>query len=157
MAERMKTIVALAHGALLCVALCGPAGAQALDSLTVTVDQAKVVNMPPRAATLILGNPMIADVTMLKGSGVMVVTGKGYGETNLIALDKSGQPIAESMIRVTNPRSVLVVQRGMERESYSCQPQCMPTVQLGDGKLFTDTTQQIINRNSLANPAAPPR
>jgi hypothetical protein len=40
----------------------------------------------------------------------------------------------------------------MERESYSCAPQCMPTVQLGDGKLFNDASNQITARNSLVAP-----
>jgi hypothetical protein len=41
----------------------------------------------------------------------------------------------------------------MERESYSCAPQCMPTVQLGDGKVFGETSGQITARNALVAPA----
>jgi len=132
--------------------LASPAAAEPRDTITVNLDNAKVIKMPPRAATIVIGNPSIADVTMLRGSGTMVVTGRGYGETNMIALDKQGEPVAESQIRVRGSESVLLVQRGLERETYSCTPACLPTVQLGDAKQFAETTQQIQTRNTLIQP-----
>jgi Pilus formation protein N terminal region len=117
--------------------------------LSVTLDQAKIARIPDGTVTLVIGNPIVADVTMLKGSGAMVVTGKGFGETNLIALDGQGNVLDEKTIRVIPTGSVLVVQRGMDRESYSCAPQCMPTVQLGDGKQFSDASGQVSARNGL--------
>jgi hypothetical protein len=36
------------------------------DLIAVTLDQAKIAKLPAGATTLIIGNPMIADVTMLK-------------------------------------------------------------------------------------------
>jgi hypothetical protein len=123
------------------------------DILEVTVDQAKVTLLPDGTVTLVIGNPIVADVTMLKGSGAMVLTGKGFGETNMIALDKDGKVIDEKTIRVVPTGAVLLVQRGLERESYSCSPKCMPTVQLGDGKQFGDASTQINTRNSLVAPA----
>jgi hypothetical protein len=98
-------------------------------------------------------NLIVADVTMLKGSGAMVVTGKGFGDTNLIALDAQGNVLLEKTVRVVPTGTVLIVQRGMERESYSCAPQCMPTVQLGDGKSFGDTSGQVTARNGLLAPS----
>jgi hypothetical protein len=121
------------------------------DTLTVTVDQAKIVKLPSSARTLIIGNPMIADVTLLKAGNTMIVTGKGFGETNLIALDDTGNPVAESNILVVGSSQALVVQRGMERESYTCAPRCQPTALLGDdSKFFTDVTSQIQAHNSDA-------
>ena len=123
--------------------------------LEITLDQAKVAQLPAGATTLVVGNPAIADVTMLKGGVAMVVTGKGYGETNLIALDAQGNIIDEKKIDVEPTRSVLVVQRGNERESYWCNPICMPTVQLGDeNKAFSEASGQIGARNALAQGGA---
>jgi hypothetical protein len=128
----------------------GAAGA-APAALHITLDQAKVAQLPAGATTLVVGNPAIADVTMLKGGMAMVVTGKGYGETNLIALDAQGNIIDEKKIDVEPTRSVLVVQRGNDRVSYWCNPTCMPTVQLGDeNKAFSEASGQIGTRNSLA-------
>jgi Pilus formation protein N terminal region len=132
----------------------GPVPASAQAVLSVTLDQAKIARIPEGTVTLVIGNPIVADVTMLKGSGAMVVTGKDFGETNLIALDSKGGVLDEKIVRVIPTGSTLVVQRGMERESYSCSPSCMPTLQLGDGKVFTDASTQISARNALVAPSA---
>lgn len=121
------------------------------ETLIVTVDQARVVKVPATARTLVIGNPMIADVTLLKQGGTMVVTGKGFGETNLIALDTDGNPVAQSMVQVVSGGNGLVVQRGMDRESYTCAPRCQPSARLGDdAKFFGDVTAQIQAHNSQA-------
>ena len=107
---------------------------------------------PAGTRTLVVGNPAIADVTMLKGGAAMVVTGKGYGLTNLIALDAQGNIIDEKNIAVEAAKAVLVVQRGNERESYWCNPLCMPTVQVGDDNtVFSTASGQITAHSSLAS------
>lgn len=121
------------------------------DVLRVTLDQAKVAQVPTGTTTLVVGNPSIADVTMLKGGVGMIVTGRGYGQTNLIAIDAQGGILDEKQIRVVPGHSVLVVQRGNSRSSYSCHPLCLPEPQLGDDtSVFSDAAAQISSRNSLA-------
>ena len=48
--------------------------------------------------TLVVGNPLIADAAVQSG-GVVVVTGKSYGMTNLVALDRTGAMLVEYPIR----------------------------------------------------------
>ena len=119
------------------------------------VDHAKVVRLPEKAQTVIVGNPGIADVSVQK-NGVMIVTGKSFGVTNLIALDASGALLAELLVRVgAASDSMLTVQRGLERESYSCTPICQPSVQLGDAtRYFGEAGSQITTRNALATGAS---
>jgi len=106
------------------------------DAVAVNVDQAKLLRLPGRVATIIIGNPLIADVTLQTG-GLVVVTGKGYGATNFIATDRSGQVLMDRMIQVEGPAEQLVtVYRGIERETYSCMPICQRRVTLGDGESF---------------------
>ena len=105
-------------------------------SIAVNVDQAKLVKLPPKVATIVVGNPLIADVTLQPG-GLIVVTGKGYGATNFIAMDRAGEVLVDRMIQVEGPTDQLVtVYRGMERESYTCMPICQRRVTLGDGDHF---------------------
>ena len=139
------------------VVVAGIAVAQAQeDVILVQLDQAKVLQLPDKTSTIIVGNPIIADVTMLKRSNKMVITGKGFGQTNLIALDSSGNSIGESLIQVVTGTSALVVQRGMERESYNCAPRCQPTVTLGDAqKYMSETAAQIQGRNAVSLPTGP--
>jgi hypothetical protein len=153
MSPRALIFLALA-GLGLAPGAAGAASTATPGVLNITLDQAKVAQLPVGATTLVVGNPAIADVTMLKGGLAMVVTGKGYGETNLIALDAQGNIIDEKKIDVEPTRSVLVVQRGSDRVSYWCNPSCMPTVQLGDeSKAFTEASGQIGARDALAQRA----
>jgi len=118
--------------------LSAPAGAA--DVTTVMVDQATISRLPERVATIVIGNPLIADVTLQPG-GLMIITGKGYGTTNLIALDRTGAVLTERSIQVIGAQDdVVVVYRGVARESYSCAPQCERRVTLGDAPEYFDPT-----------------
>jgi len=134
-------------------AATAPGTGTAVDNgaFVVHVDHAKVVRLPERTQTVIVGNPIIADVTVQR-NGILVVTGKSFGSTNMIALDGSGALLAESMISVQAPQdSVVTVQRGLNRESYSCTPTCQPSLQLGDNPGFFDGVgAQATQRNELA-------
>jgi Pilus formation protein N terminal region len=121
------------------------------SAIAVTLDQAKIAQLPQGTTTLIVGNPMIADVTMLKNNNTMIITGKGFGQTNLIAIDAAGSLLEERQIQVLPAKTVLVLQNGSSRISYSCSPACMPTVQLGDDdKTFKDAGEQMSTRNGYA-------
>ncbi len=126
------------------MALLGEARAADEKTIFVDLDYARVVRIPQGAQTLVIGNPLIADVTMLKNNQLMVVTGKSFGTTNLIVLDAAGAQVAESFITVTPANDKIVVMRGPHRESYSCNPDCMPSVDLGDdNKFMSETIGQI--------------
>ena len=123
----------------------------AADGIAVNVDQAKLVKLPARVATIVVGNPLIADVTLQSG-GVVVVTGKGYGAANFIAMDRSGAVLVDRVIQVEGPTDQLVtIYRGVERESYSCMPICQRRITLGDGEAyFKSAMDQAGSLNSQA-------
>jgi hypothetical protein len=127
-------------------------GAPDPDKISVYVDQAKLLKLPAKAATIIVGNPLIADVTLQSG-GIVVVTGKGYGATNFIAMDRSGDVLVDRQIQVEGPTERLVtVYRGVERESYSCAPICQRRITLGDGENYFKTA--IDQAGSLSSQAS---
>jgi len=117
----------------------GMRGAGAAETLTVVLDQAQITQLPERAGTVVIGNPLIADVTLQAG-GNMVITGKGYGSTNIIVLDRSGATLMTKIVRVVGPRDTVVVYRGIDRESYSCAPDCERRITLGDAPPYFDAT-----------------
>jgi hypothetical protein len=121
------------------------------DQLTVVLDQAELLKLPERVSTVVVGNPMIADVSIQSGR-TMVVTGKGYGSTNIIALDRGGAILMEKSVQVTGPReNVVFVYRGIDRESYSCAPKCERRITLGDVPAFFDATiKQTDSRDKTA-------
>jgi Flp pilus assembly secretin CpaC len=67
----------LVFGVLAAVLLPGTAFAQA-DSVSINLDQAKLIKIPERTTTIVIGNPLVADAALQSG-GLLVVTGKGYG------------------------------------------------------------------------------
>jgi hypothetical protein len=120
------------------------------EPVSVVLDQAQLLRLPDHVATIVIGNPLIADVTIQAG-GMMVVTGKGYGITNIIALDRTGKVLMDRPVQVEGPVDVVVVYRGVNRESYSCTPNCERRITLGDTPEFFDTTMgQTVNRNGRA-------
>jgi Flp pilus assembly secretin CpaC len=141
----------LLAGALALAALVVAGNARANDMLTVSLDQATVVRMPERVTTLIIGNPLIADVSLQAG-GIMVVTGKGFGVTNVLALDRSGAVLMDKAVQVRGPRDdVLVLHRGVQQESYSCAPNCERRITLGDAPgHFEAALNQTMVRNGSA-------
>ncbi len=131
----------------------GPAPVAATEAtIQVQLDQAKLIRMPERTSTLVVGNPLIADVALQNG-GIIVVTGKGYGATNFIAMDRAGDILVDRLIQVEGPTDQLVtVYRGVERESWSCMPVCQRRVTLGDGESYFKAA--IDQAGSLSNQAS---
>jgi Flp pilus assembly secretin CpaC len=133
MARSVRAFILLPFVSL--AALFSIGGAMASNEphrLRVELDYARLARMPEGAQTFILGNPLIADITMLKESRLMVVTGKSFGTTNLIMLDRAGKQVGESLITVIPPEDKLVVYRGSRRESLSCKPRCVRAVDMAD-------------------------
>jgi hypothetical protein len=140
----------------LAVALVVSTPARAEESvISVSLDRATVLKAPAGTAMVVIGNPGIADVSVQK-NGVMVLTGKSFGETNMIALNDKGEMISESWLRVrpANRNSHVTVFRGAEPETYACAPDCRPTVTLGDSaNFFGRTGGQVGARNGFSQGA----
>ena len=143
--------------ALLASVLAGAPAFAGDPTIVAIIDQSKLVKVPPGTQTLVIGNATIADVTLLKKNNLMILTPKAFGQTNYIAIDGDGKPVAESMIEVVAGAGAVVVQRGMDRQSYSCAPTCQPTERLGDDDKYSSTvaTQAQAHFARLAGSAAP--
>jgi len=110
----------------------------AQEPIEAPLDQGVIMKLPERAATVVIGDPLIADISIQPG-GLAVITGRSYGATNFIVMDHDGAVLLEKNIEVTGPiGAVVVVYRGVARNTYSCAPECQPRITLGDDKDYFD-------------------
>jgi Pilus formation protein N terminal region len=138
-----------ASAILLLITFVAPA--TAAEPIVVFLDQARIMQLPERASTVVVGNPLIADLTIQPG-GLAIITGKGYGATNFVVLDRHGAVLTEHAVEVTGPNDkTVVVYRGTDRETYSCTPDCSRRITLGDSvEYFEKTLAETTNRNTQA-------
>ena len=110
--------------AVLALALGAAGGAMADTGIQVVMNQAKIVKLARPADTIVIGNPAIADASVQDATTV-VLTGKGFGVTNLVILDSEGAPVVDEQVFVTrgDARSVRIYRRA-DIQTLSCTPLC---------------------------------
>lgn len=143
-----SAFIALSLSAALGVSV---APVEAKEQISILVDHAKVMRISRPAATVIVGNPGIADATV-QDSQTLVITGKSFGVTNIIVLDASGEPIADALLTVQGDQvNAVTIYRRNDRISYSCSPNCERSLTLGDNdEQFGSVRDQIEQRNAVA-------
>ncbi|TSE13282.1 hypothetical protein C1D09_004850 [Mesorhizobium intechi] len=98
--------------------------AKAAADIEVTMNQAKIVKLSRPADTIVVGNPAIADASVQDASTI-VLTGKGFGVTNLVVLDQEGSPIVDAQVTVVRQAASSVrIYRRAEVQTMSCTPYC---------------------------------
>ena len=132
----------LACAALLTGLAVAPTTKADASDLIVRYDQSQLLRLPRAASEVIVGNPSIADVTLQDGN-LLVVTGKTFGITNVIALDAQHNVIQDQRVMVErDDRKIVNLHKGSMRFTYACTPNCEPTLTIGDDKTFFDAVQQ---------------
>ena len=132
----------------------GPALAETTEPISVKVNMARILRISAPAATVIIGNPGVADIT-IQDPQTLVLTGRSFGTTNLIVLDAAGNPVADTIVSVVQGQAdMLTVYQGSARTTLACEPICQPTIMLGDDQGFSATTYGSV---SLVDQAARPR
>lgn len=137
------------------MALTAPA-AMAGQAMSIPLDEVRVVSFAKPVSLLYVGNPVIADVTIIDSRHAFV-QGKAFGATNIVALDANGKPVANEQIVVSGKgNSVVTLQRGTQQMTYACAAtRCQSTPQPGDGKdAFEAATDQIQKYQGMLSKAA---
>jgi Flp pilus assembly secretin CpaC len=146
-----------AVAALIAAGVADPARAQNAmgPDIVVLIDQASLVRLERQAAEIVVGNPSIADVAVQSGK-VLIVTGKSFGETNLIVMDAEGKAIVHRRLIVQEPRTGFVTMyRGSARQTLHCAPYCAPQLVIGDAPdVFGAVSSQITTKQSISQAAA---
>ena len=135
-------------GLVLSMALCaqlGRATTASAGDLIVRYDQSQLLRLPRLASEVIIGNPSIADVS-LQGGNLLVVTGKTFGITNVIALDAERNVIQDQRVIVErDDRKVVNLYKGNSRFTFSCTPNCETNLTIGDDKNYFETINKHNN------------
>jgi hypothetical protein len=124
--------------------------------VSVAMDEVRTVTFPKSVATIYVGNPSIADINMIDSRHAFIL-GKGYGNTNMLALDEDGKQVSNTHISVLARQDAsITLQRGANRITYSCtSAHCEATPQPGDGKeAFDAANGQIAAHEATAKTAA---
>lgn len=120
--------------------LAGPSLAVAQSSrISVEIDQAQRVQLSGPAGSVIVGNPEIADVTVVDAN-TLYITGKGYGVTEVVAVDPIGRTVFQSQIVVTagDGAGRVRVWRGAQSTEMACASSCSPSVRGTSGPASGD-------------------
>lgn len=116
------------------------------NDLIVRYDQSQILRLPRPVTELIIGNPSIADVN-IQGADLLVITGKTFGVTNVIALDSDRNVIQDQRVVVQRDEQRMVnLHKGAARQSFTCTPNCQPTITIGDDPNYFD----LISKHSAA-------
>lgn len=127
------------------------APARAAQEIVLTADQSQIVKLPEAPVTLLIGNPAIADATT-EGK-LLFLHPKGYGLTNIQALDGDGKKLGDYLVRIIydDSYSVSMYSPG-GRETYSCRKDCEPVLRIGDSLgHFSAYAGQVGTKGSLAS------
>jgi Flp pilus assembly secretin CpaC len=117
-------LLSIGLGAALAFATSIPSPASAGQPIEVVMNEAKILRLANEASTVVVGNPAIADAAV-QDSKTIVLTGKGFGATNVVILDSNGSPILDEHVVVK--RSDVTTMRIYRRDNVatlSCTPYC---------------------------------
>jgi Flp pilus assembly secretin CpaC len=94
------------------------------SGIEVTMHQARIIKLARPADTIIIGNPMIADASV-QDAHTIVLTGKGFGVTNMVVMDSDGNPIVDEQVTVIRQTAQsLRIYRRADVQTLSCAPYC---------------------------------
>jgi Flp pilus assembly secretin CpaC len=124
--ESVMRRTAIALLALTALGTASPALAQS-RGLSVEVDHIARLNLTGSASSVIVGNPQIADVTVVDAQ-TLYVSGRAAGVTEIAVLDGLGRTIYQGQVVVSAPSSGQVrVWRGSSVTHMACGATCSPS------------------------------
>jgi Flp pilus assembly secretin CpaC len=122
--RRFALVLSASLGLLAGIAHAEVSDAGGLQTVALGAGQASYVALTGPVRDVVLGNPLVADVSVVNGR-TLVVLGKHAGVTSLMAFDAQGRALADRRIVVSEtPDDAVTVQRGAMASSYACSARC---------------------------------
>lgn len=101
------------------------------EAISIETDQTRTIVIPSIPGAIVIGNPLIADVSV-QGNKLFVL-GRSFGTTNMVVLNVQGEEVANFEISVKHVTDNAVsLYRAGYRQSYNCAPMCESELQIGD-------------------------
>ena len=115
---------------------------------TVAMDEARVITFPQPVATVFVGNPAIADITIIDSRHAYLL-GKTFGVTNMIGLDLDRNTVLNRVVDVTNRASgAVTLNRGADTYNYACtESRCESGPRPGDPITYVNNTEDAANKH----------
>ena len=121
--------------------------------MALALDEVHTLTFRTPVSTVYVGNPAIADVTMIDARHAFV-QGKGYGRTNIMALNHDNVMVVNTRVTVTGSDGggTVTLNRGAQRVTLNCAGgRCEQTPMPGDGK---DSYEALNGQNTSHQAAA---
>jgi Flp pilus assembly secretin CpaC len=151
------TAIALVAAIAFGLAVAFPIGQARAADLVVRYDQSQLLRLPRPVEHIIIGNASIADVTVQAGN-LLIVTGKTFGVTNIIALDAQRNIIQDQRVIVQrDDQRTVNLTKGAARQSYSCTPNCETQLVIGDETAYYENnSKQAAAKTRFSETASEP-
>lgn len=126
------------------------APAASADPFRVGVDQTITLKLTAPANSVVIGNATVADVAVHDPS-TLLITGKAFGTTNLVVLDRAGRTIYSNQLAVIGTdSSEMTILRGQNTQTFSCIDKCRATPMVGDDPKHFDEVMQTVTGKAAA-------
>ena len=115
---------------------------------TVAMDEARVITFPQPVATVFVGNPTIADITIIDSRHAYLL-GKTFGVTNMIGLDLDRNTVMNRTVAVTNRSGgAVTLIKGADTYNYTCtEARCETGPRPGDPLAYVSNTEDAASRH----------
>ena len=128
------------------------ATAPKVSGVGLALDEVRTLTFKNPISTVYVGNPAVADVTMIDARHAFV-QGKSYGRTNIVALNKDNEQVFNTHVAVTGGGGggTVTLNRGAQRVTLTCAGgRCEPTPTPGDDQKTYDIENNQLNTHQNA-------
>jgi hypothetical protein len=122
------------------------------NGVGLALDEVRTLTFKNPISTVYVGNPAVADVTMIDARHAFV-QGKSYGRTNIVALNKDNEQVFNTHVAVTGGGGggTVTLNRGAQRVTLTCAGgRCEPTPTPGDDQKTYDIENNQLNTHQNA-------
>jgi|GEM_PF-3918488 len=125
-----KLLVALSI--FFCFLTYGYAAPLKNKNIIVDIDFMHGLEFARPAGQIILGNPVIADITV-RDDEYIFISGKSPGRTNMLVYGRDGKISEQFTLVVRDPSAYLTLYKGAnDRANFDCEPLCQRVLRIED-------------------------